>query len=44
MNDLINKFLLAGDKLLPEMYLRRLAFTYRACGPFSKSKERIEIF
>ena len=39
---IINKFLLAGDKFMPEMHLRQPRFTYRACGPFTKKKERIK--
>ena len=44
MNDIINKFLLAGDKFMPEMHLRQLGLTYSAFGPFTKSKERIQKF
>ena len=44
MNEIINKFLLAGDKFMPEMHLRQPGFTYSACGPFTKNKERIEKF
>ena len=44
MNDIINTFLLAGDKFVPEMNLRQPQFTYSACGPFTKNKERIEKF
>ena len=44
MNDIINKFLLVGDKFMPEMHLRQHGFTYSACGPFTKSKERIQKF
>ena len=44
MNDIINRFLLAGDKFVPEMHLRQSVFTYSACGPFTKSKERIQKF
>ena len=44
MNNVINKFLLAGDKLMPEMYLRQLRFVYSACGPFTRHKERIKKF
>ena len=44
MNDIINKFLLAGDKFIPEMHLRQPGFTYSACGPFTKNKERIKKF
>ena len=44
MNEIINKFLLAGDKFMPEMHLKQPGFTYSACGPFTKNKERIEKF
>ena len=44
MNDIINKFLLAGDKFMPEMHLRQPGITYSACHPFTKNKERIEKF
>ena len=44
MNDIINKFLLAGDKFMPEMHLRQPQFTYSACGPFNKHKQRIQKF
>ena len=44
MNKIINKFLLAGDKFMPEMHLRQPGFIYSACGPFTKNKERIEKF
>ena len=37
MNDIVDQFLLAGDKFMP-------GFTYSACGPFTKNKERIEKF
>ena len=42
MNEIINKFLLAGDKFMPEMHLRQLGFTYSACGLFTKNKKRIK--
>ena len=35
MNDIINKFLLAGDKFIP---LRQPGFTISVCGPFAKNK------
>ena len=41
MNEIVNKFLLVGDKFMPEMLLRKPRFTYSACGPFTKNKERI---
>ena len=44
MNNTINKVLLAGDKFMPEMHLRQPQFTYRACGPFTKHKQRIQKF
>ena len=54
MNDIINKFLLARDKFMPEMQLRQpavfnknkkeLGFTYSACRPFTKNKHVIERF
>ena len=44
MNEIINKFLLVGDKFIPEMHLKQLGFTYSACVPFAKNKERIEKF
>ena len=44
MNNTINKLLLTGDKFMPEMYLRQPQFTYNACGPFTKHKQRIQKF
>ena len=44
MNNIINKFLLTGDKFMPEMHLKQPGFTYSACSPFTKNKERIEKF
>ena len=36
-NEMINKFLLAGDKFMPETHLRQLGFTYSVSGPFTKN-------
>ena len=44
MNETLNKFILASDKFMPEMHLKQPGFTYSACGPFAKNKERIEKF
>ena len=44
MNDIINKFLLAGDKFMPEMHLRQPHSTYSACVSFTKNKERTQKF
>ena len=35
---------MAGDKFMPEMHLKQPGFTYSACGPFIKNKERIQKF
>ena len=42
MNEMVNKFLLAGDKFMPEMNLKQPVFIYSACRPFTKNKERIQ--
>ena len=42
VNEIVNNFLLAGDKFLPEMHLKQQGFTYSACGPFNKKKKRIK--
>ena len=45
MNGIVNKFLLVGNKFMPEMHLKQQpGFTYDACAPFTKNKERIEKF
>ena len=44
MNNVINKFLLAGDKFMPAMHLRQPRFVYSAGGPFTRHKERIKEF
>ena len=44
MNEIINKFLLVGNKFMPEMHLKQAGFTYSACGQFTKNKEKIEKF
>ena len=43
MNEIVNKFLLAGDKFMSEMHLKQPGFTDKL-GPFTKNKERIEKF
>ena len=44
MNEIVNNFLLVGDKYMPEMHLKQPGFIYSACGPFTKNKEGIEKF
>ena len=42
MNEIVHKFLLVGDRFMPEMHLKQPGFTYSAFGPFTRNKERIE--
>ena len=44
MNEILNKYLLAGNKFMPELHLKQPGFTYSACGSFIRNKERIEKF
>ena len=44
MNNIINKFLLAGSKFMPEVHLRQPQFVYSGCGPFTRHKERTKKF
>ena len=44
MNGIVNKFLLVGDKFMPELHLKQPGFTCSACGPFTRNKERIDKF
>ena len=44
MNKIFNKSLLVGDAVMPEIYLKQPGFTYSACEPFTKNKERIQKF
>ena len=43
MNDIVNTFLLVGDKFMPEMHLRPPGFTYSACGPSTKKRKNRKI-
>ena len=40
MSEIVNKLLLAEDKNVPEMHLRKPGSTYKACGPFTKKKKK----
>ena len=42
MNEIANKFLLAGEKFIPEMHLKQPGFTYSVCGPFTKTKKELK--
>ena len=44
MSEIVNKFVLAGDKFMPKMHLRQPGFTYVTCVLFTKNKERIQKF
>ena len=44
LNEVVNKFLLVGDQFMSELHLKQPGFTYSACGPFTRNKERIEKF
>ena len=44
MNEIVKFFLLAEDKFIPEIHLRQPAFTYSACRPFTKNKDKIQKF
>ena len=44
MNEIVNKFLLADDKFIPEIHLKQPGSTYSACGPFTEHKERVQKF
>ena len=41
MYEIANKFLLTENKFMPQMHLKQPGFTYSACRPFTKNKERI---
>ena len=43
-NEIVNKFLLVGNKFMPEIHLRQPGFTYNACGAFTRNKDRIQKF
>ena len=42
MNEIEDKFLLAGDKFMPEIHLRQPGFTHSVCGTFAINKKRIQ--
>ena len=44
MNDILDKFLLTGDKFIPELHLKQSQFTYSSCGPFTRNKKRMQKF
>ena len=44
MKKFVNAFLLAGDKFMPEFYLRQPGFPYSACGPLTEHPEGVKKF
>ena len=42
MADIINKFLLAGDKFMPELHLRTLALLIVLVVPLQKTRKELE--
>ena len=40
MHELVNNFLLVGDKFMPEMHLKQPGFTYSARGPLAKKQRK----
>ena len=44
MNEIVNKFLLVGDKFMSKMHLKQPGFNYSARGLFTKNKEIIKKF
>ena len=42
MNEIVNIFLLAGEKFMPKMHLKQPGFTYSPCGPFTKKKKELK--
>ena len=39
MSKIVNKFLLARDKFMPEFHLNQPVFTHSVCGPFTIHRE-----
>ena len=44
MNKIIDRFLLTGEKFMPEFHLKQPGFTYRSCRSFTKHHEKIQKF
>ena len=42
INEIVNKYLLTGDKFMPEMHLKQPGFTYSACELFTKGKKELK--
>ena len=44
MNQVVNKFLIVGDKFMSDLHLKQPRFIYSACDLFTRNKERTEQF
>ena len=42
MSNIVNKTLLVGDNFRPEIHLKQPRFTYSACEPFTKHKQKTQ--
>ena len=42
MNEIVNKFFLAGNIFMSEMHLREPKFNCSACGPCNKNKKEYQ--
>ena len=42
MKEIVNKFLLTGEKFMPEMHLRQPGFTYSAVVHSQKTKKELK--
>ena len=44
MNEIVNKFLLGGDKFMPEMHLKQPGFTYTYTTIYYKQRKHSKIY
>ena len=42
MNEIVNKFLLAGDRFIPELHLKQPGFTYSVVNHLLKTKKEFK--
>ena len=40
MNEIVDKFLLTGNKFMPEMHLKQHRFSYTSCELFIRAKKK----
>ena len=44
MNEIVYKFLLAGDKFMPQIHLKQPGFTYSACDHLLEINKEFKIY